>query len=109
LISLLIGIPSPGCAGSCMWPAVATTPGGSGRRRRGEPNATYLLFQLILRFCHRGNVLITSNLPVMDWCEMFNDQVVATVLGINDSGSAYLIVAAQPWRFSIGCFTPVMS
>jgi transposase-like protein len=42
LISLLIGIPSPGCAGSWMWPAVATTPGGSDRRRRGSGRRTTL-------------------------------------------------------------------
>jgi DNA replication protein DnaC len=45
-----------------------------------EPNAAYLFFQLISRCYQRGSVLITSNRPVMEWGEVFGDQVVATAI-----------------------------
>ncbi|WP_296365714.1 IS21-like element helper ATPase IstB [Vulcanococcus sp. Clear-D1] len=45
-----------------------------------EPNAAYLFFQLISRCYKRGSVLITSNRPVMEWGEVFGDQVVATAI-----------------------------
>ena len=45
-----------------------------------EPNAAYLFFQLISRCYQRGSVLITSNWPVMEWGEVFGDQVVATAI-----------------------------
>ncbi len=45
-----------------------------------EPNAAYLFFQLICRCCQRGRVLITSNRPVMEWGEVFGEQVVATAI-----------------------------
>lgn len=45
-----------------------------------EPNAAYLFFQLISRCYQRGSVLITSNRPVMEWGEVFGDQVVPTAI-----------------------------
>jgi hypothetical protein len=45
-----------------------------------EPNAACLFFQLISRCYQRGSVLITSNSPVMEWVEVFGDQVVATAI-----------------------------
>jgi len=45
-----------------------------------EPNAAYLFFQLISRCYQRSSVLITSNRPVMEWGEVFGDQVVATAI-----------------------------
>jgi DNA replication protein DnaC len=45
-----------------------------------KPNAAYLFFQLISRCYQRGSVLITSNRPVMEWGEVFGDQVVATAI-----------------------------
>jgi hypothetical protein len=35
---------------------------------------------LISRCYQRGSVLITSNRPVMEWGEVFGDQVVATAI-----------------------------
>jgi DNA replication protein DnaC len=40
-----------------------------------EPDAAHLFFQLISRRYERGSVLITSNRPVMEWGEVFGDQV----------------------------------
>lgn len=45
-----------------------------------EPDAAHLLFQLISRRHERGSVLITSNRPVMEWGDVFGDQVVATAI-----------------------------
>lgn len=45
-----------------------------------EPDAAHLFFQLISRRYERGSVLITSNRPVMEWGEVFGDQVVATAI-----------------------------
>jgi DNA replication protein DnaC len=45
-----------------------------------EPNAAYLFFQLISRCYQRGIVLLSSNRPVMEWGEVFGDQVVATAI-----------------------------
>ena len=45
-----------------------------------ETNATYLFSQLILRCDQRGSVLISSNRPVMEWEDVFSDQVVATAI-----------------------------
>ena len=45
-----------------------------------DPNGAYLFFQLISRCYQRGSVLITSNRPVMEWGEVFGDQVVATAI-----------------------------
>jgi len=45
-----------------------------------EHEAAYLFFQLISRCYERGSVLITSNRPVMEWGEVFGDQVVATAI-----------------------------
>ncbi|MEB3323325.1 MAG: IS21-like element helper ATPase IstB [Synechococcaceae cyanobacterium] len=45
-----------------------------------EHDAAYLFFQLISRCYERGSVLITSNRPVMEWGEVFGDQVVATAI-----------------------------
>jgi hypothetical protein len=39
-----------------------------------------LFFQLISRCYQRSSVLITSNRPVMEWGEVFSDQVVATAI-----------------------------
>ena len=45
-----------------------------------ETNATYLFSQLILRCDQRGSVLISSNRPVMEWEDVFSDQVGATAI-----------------------------
>ena len=52
-----------------------------------EPNAAYLFFQLISRCYQRGSVLISSNRPVMEWGEVFGDQVVTTAI-INQTASS---------------------
>jgi DNA replication protein DnaC len=45
-----------------------------------EPDAAHLFFQLISRRFERGSVLITSNRQVMEWGEVFGDQVVARAI-----------------------------
>ena len=45
-----------------------------------EPDAAYLLFQLVSRRYERGSILLTSYRSVGEWGEVFRDAVVATAI-----------------------------
>lgn len=45
-----------------------------------EKRTAHLLFQLVARRYERGSLLITSNLGVTQWGEMFSDEVTAAAL-----------------------------
>ncbi len=45
-----------------------------------ERRAAHLLFQLVNRRYERGSMILTSNLPVGNWGEVFGDAVLATAI-----------------------------
>jgi hypothetical protein len=75
----LIATPSPGCVGSWGWPAAATTPGGSGRRRRDSGRPRMHGSSLRSRRCSASTGASTARLGSTRNCALPATRSVVTV------------------------------